>query len=348
MNRIDFRSDTVTWPTPAMRDAMAHADVGDDVYGEDPTVNALEARAAALTGKEAALFVASGTMGNLTAILTHANRGDEAIVGEAYHTYCWEAGGMATLGGVVPRPLPVDDAGRLAPDAVAAAVRGDDPHWPRSRLLLLENSVGGRFGNALPPSYFADMAALAHAHDLAVHLDGARLFNAAVAQNVPADALTRHVDSVSFCLSKGLCAPVGSMLCGSAEFIHQARRVRKSLGGGMRQAGVLAAAGLIALNEMIDRLVEDHRRARQLADGLAQIPGIVVEVDRVVTNILFFELADSVPLSAEAVAAQMRRDANVWVGAEGERLFRAVTHYWIDDAAVTTFLTALRTILRAA
>lgn len=345
MDRIDFRSDTVTWPTPAMRQAMHTAPLGDDVYGEDPTVNRLEALAAAKTGKEAALFVASGTMGNLTAILSHTTRGDEAIVGDAYHTYCWEAGGMATLGGVVPHPLPVDAEGRMANDAIESAVRGDDPHWPRSRLILVENSVGGRYGNALPPSYFANIRRMADKHGLAVHLDGARLFNAAVALGIDASEIVQHVDSVSFCLSKGLCAPVGSLLCGSAEFIHRARRVRKSLGGGMRQAGVLAAAGIVALEQMIDRLAEDHANAQRLAHGLAQIPGIEVDVDRVVTNMVFFQLADDVPFSAEAIATTMRKRDNIWVGAEGSRLFRAVTHYWVDEDAVAAFLQSLQSVL---
>jgi threonine aldolase len=328
-----------------MREAMAHAQVGDDVYGEDPTVNALEARAATKTGKEAALFVSSGTMSNLIAILSHATRGDEAIVGDAYHTYCWEAGGMATLGGVVPHPLPVDQTGRMALADIEGAVRGDDPHWPRSRLVLVENSVGGRYGNALPPDYFADVAQITQRHGLALHLDGARLFNAATALGIDAREITQHVDSVSICLSKGLCAPAGSLLCGSAELIHLARRMRKSLGGGMRQAGILAAAGLIALDEMTLRLAEDHAHACQLAEGLAQIPGIHVDVDRVMTNMVFFELADDVPVSADTIAQRMQEKANIWVGAESGRHFRAVTHYWIGSAEVDAFLTTLRAVL---
>ena len=283
MDRIDFRSDTVSWPTPAMREAMASARVGDDVYGEDPTVNELEALAAARVGKEAGLFVSSGTMGNLAAVLAHAGRGDEAILGEDSHVFCWEAGGMAALGGVMPHPLPTDAIGRLDPGAVEGAMRWDDPHLPRSRLVLVENSYGAKHGYPLPPAYFAEIAAVARQNGLAVHMDGARLFNAAVAQNIDAAELTRHVDSVTFCLSKGLCAPVGSVLCGSADFIYRARRARKSLGGGMRQAGVLAAAGLVALNEMIDRLADDHAHARRLAEGLARLPGVRVNVDMVRT-----------------------------------------------------------------
>ncbi|MEZ4538795.1 MAG: low-specificity L-threonine aldolase [Chloroflexota bacterium] len=348
MNRIDFRSDTVSWPTPAMRQAMAAAVVGDDVYGEDPTVNELEALAAARTGKEAGLFVASGTMGNLCAVLAHAGRGDEAILGSDCHVFSWEAGGLSALGGVVPHPLPTDDIGRMAPAAVEAAVRDDDPHLPRSRLVLVENSYGAKYGYPLPPAYFADIAAVARRHDLVVHMDGARLFNAAVAQNIAAAELTRHVDSVTFCLSKGLCAPVGSVLCGSTEFIHRARRVRKSVGGGMRQAGILAAAGLVALREMVERLADDHARARTLAEGLAQISGVTVNVERVRTNMVFFDLAADVPVSADYVAGQMREAAGVWVGTNGPRGFRAVTHYWIGDDDVDIFLSSLQRVLARA
>ena len=348
MDKIDFRSDTVSWPTPAMREAMATALVGDDVYGEDPTVNELEALAAARTGKEAGLFVASGTMGNLSAVLSHAGRGDEAILGADCHVISWEAGGMAALGGVMPHPLPTDAYGRMGPVAVENAVRGDDPHLPRTRLVLVENSYGGKHGYPLSPDYFAQIAAVARRHNLAIHMDGARLFNAAVALNIDAADLTRDVDSVTFCLSKGLCAPVGSVLCGSAEFIHRARRARKILGGGMRQAGVLAAAGIVALNEMIERLADDHAHARLLAEGLARIPGVRVDPEMVHTNMVFFDLADDVPLSPEDVARGMREMANVWVGTNGPRGFRAVTHYWIDEAAVETFLGALEHALARA
>ncbi len=345
MDRIDFRSDTVSWPTPAMREAMASARVGDDVYGEDPTVNELEALAAARVGKEAGLFVSSGTMGNLAAVLAHAGRGDEAILGEDSHVFCWEAGGMAALGGVMPHPLPTDAIGRMAPGAVEDAIRWDDPHVARSRLVLLENSYGGKHGYPLPPEYLASIAAVARQYGLALHLDGARLFNAAVAQNIDAAELTRHVDSVTFCLSKGLCAPVGSVLCGSADFIHHARRARKILGGGMRQAGILAAAGVVALNEMIERLADDHAHARLLAEGLAQLPGARVNVDMVRTNMVFFELADDVALSSEQVADRLRETANVWLGTNGPRGFRAVTHYWIDANDVRVLLSGLESVL---
>jgi threonine aldolase len=345
MDRIDFRSDTVTWPTPAMRAAMANAAVGDDVYGEDPTVIQLEALAAAKTGKEAGLFVASGTMGNLIAILSHATRGEEAICGEDAHTYLWEAGGMASLGGVVPHPLPTDAIGRMDLTQIEASVRSDNPHLPQSRLILVENSYGDKHGYPVPPDYFAAVREIADRHNLAVHMDGARLFNAAVALNLPVAAITQHVDSVTFCLSKGLGAPVGSVLCGSSEFIRKARRVRKSLGGGMRQAGILAAAGIVSLNEMIERLADDHARAQQLAQGLAKIPGIIINPDMVKTNMVFFGLNDDIPLSTREIIDAMREKANIWLGSLGPRRFRAVTHYWIGDDEVELFLTTLTDIL---
>jgi threonine aldolase len=237
MDRIDFRSDTVSWPTPAMRQAMANAPVGDDVYGEDPTVNRLEALAAEMVGKEAGLFVASGTMGNLTAILTHGRRGDGAIVGEDSHTFRAEAGGMAVLGGIVPNPLPTDVYGRMDLTAVAKAIYPDDPHFPANRLILVENSYGAKGGYPIAPDYFQEIRHIANQHGLIVHMDGARLFNAAVALNLDPREITQHVDSVTFCLSKGLCAPVGSVLCGSQEFIQQARRARKLVGGGDAPGG---------------------------------------------------------------------------------------------------------------
>jgi threonine aldolase len=346
-DRIDFRSDTVSWPTPAMREAMASARVGDDVYGEDPTINELEELAAAKVGKEAGLFVTSGTMGNLAAIMVHAGRGDEAILGNDSHVFSWEAGSMAAFGGVMPYPLPTDRRGQMDPAAVADAVREDDPHLPRSRLVLVENSYGGKHGYPLPPAYFSEIGSVARQHGLAVHLDGARLFNAAVSQQIDPSDITRHVDSVTFCLSKGLCSPVGSVLCGSADFIHQARRIRKALGGGMRQAGILAAAGIIALNDMVERLAIDHEHARQLGQGLATIPGIHVEVEMVRTNMVFFELGEEVPYSSEQIADRLRETADIWVGTNGPRGFRAVTHYWIGPHEVRVFLDALAQVVGA-
>jgi threonine aldolase len=345
MDKIDFRSDTVSWPTPEMREAMAHAAVGDDVYGEDPTVKQLEALAAEKTGMEAALFVASGTMGNLLGILSHAGRGDAAIVGKDAHTYRYEAGGMAVLGGIVPTVLPTDDCGRMDLSKVETAVAPDDAHFPTTRLILVENSYGSKHGYPLPPSYFADVKAIADKHNLTLHMDGARLFNAAVAQNLDAREITQHVDSVSVCLSKGLCAPVGSVLCGSKALIAKAHRNRKLVGGGMRQAGILAAAGIISLTDMIDRLHEDHHHAQLLAQGLACIPGVIIEPKNVKTNLVFFKLSDSVPLNAEDVAQQMQKEANIWAGNTGSKSFRAVTHYWIGQNEIQLYLDTFRSIV---
>lgn len=332
MKQIDLRSDTVSWPTDEMRLAMAKAPVGDDVYGEDPTINRLEALAAERLGKQAALFVASGTMANLVAVLTHAGRGDEAILGYDSHIFQWEAGGMAALGGVMPHPLPNDEMGRLDPLAVEAAVRENDAHRPRTRLLLLENSFGGKAGAALPPSYFASMREIAERHALAIHVDGARLFNAAVAQGLPAADLCADVDSVSFCLSKGLCAPVGSMLCGSREFIGRARRVRKSLGGGMRQAGVLGAAGIVALEKMVDRLTDDHANAAALSRSLSAIRGVRVVAAH--TNIVHFELDGGGSARREALVRRLKLEHGILIGHYPPGWLRAVTHYWIGPDEV--------------
>ena len=346
MDRIDFRSDTVSWPTPAMRDAMAKAPVGDDVYGEDPTVNRLEAMAAEMMGKEAGLFVASGTMGNLTAILAHGRRGDGVIVGNDSHTFRSEAGGMAVLGGMVPNPLPTDIYGRMDLTAVQNAIYPDDPHYPNNRLLLVENSYGAKGGYPIEPDYFQQIRAIANRHGLIVHMDGARIFNAAVSLNLDPREITQHVDSITFCLSKGLCAPMGSVLCGSAEFIAQARRARKLVGGGMRQAGILAAAGIVSLTEMVERLADDHAHAKMLAEGLVQIPGLVVQPELVKTNMFFFELAESAPVTPAEFVQRLRDEANIWLSHGYSRRLRAVTHYWIQAADVALFIKTARAILQ--
>jgi threonine aldolase len=345
MDFIDLRSDTVTHPTPAMREAMAKAPVGDDVYGEDPTVNRLQEMAAAMMGQEAGLFVASGTMGNLAAILAHCGRGDEAIVGTRSHTYLHEAGGISVLGGVHSCQLPNRPDGTLALADIESAIREDDPHEPITRLICLENTQNACGGVCLAPAYTRQVAEFAHARGLAVHLDGARLFNAAVAQGVPATELAAPMDSVTFCLSKGLCAPVGSLLCGSQAFIARARRLRKMLGGGMRQAGILAAAGIVALESMVARLAEDHARAKKLADGLGQVPGLALEAGTPATNMVFFSLAPEVEAAPESIVAKMR-DFGVLVDIAGGRRFRLVTHYWIDDAGVEKTVAAFRRVLQ--
>ncbi|MCJ7585337.1 MAG: low-specificity L-threonine aldolase [Anaerolineales bacterium] len=345
MDFIDLRSDTVTHPTPAMREAMAKAEVGDDVYGEDPTVNRLQEMAAALMRQEAGLFVASGTMGNLAAILAHCGRGDEAILGDKSHTFYFEAGGISALGGVPSYQLPNQPDGSLAIEDIQSALRDpSDPHYPFSRLVALENTHNRCGGTFQTPEYTRQLCDFAHAHGLVVHLDGARIFNAAVAQGIAAKELTAPVDSVTFCLSKGLCAPVGSVLCGSKAFIAKAHRIRKMLGGGMRQAGILAAAGIVALETMIERLVEDHARARKLADGLKQVAGLTVDAGSPATNMVFLSLADEVTLNGLQVEEKMKANG-VLISAIRERRFRLVTHYWIDDAGVEKTVAAFRQVL---
>ena len=344
MNTIDLRSDTVTQPTAAMRAAMAQAEVGDDVYGEDPTVNRMERMAAELVGKEAGLFLPSGTMGNLTAILAHCGRGDEVILGDKAHTFLFEAGGISALGGVHSHQVPNQPDGTLALEDIQAAIRGDDPHFPITRLITLENTHNRCGGVVLSVEYTRAVAELAFQRRLAVHLDGARLFNAAIALDVEAKDLTKPVDSVTFCLSKALCAPVGSVLCGSRAFITRAHRIRKQLGGGMRQAGVLAAAGIVALETMIERLAEDHERARKLADGLARIPGLVIDAGPA-TNMVFISLAeDTAPLTASQVVERLA-ERGVKIGKAGHNTFRLVTHYWIDDEAVERAVAAFGEVL---
>lgn len=344
MEYIDLRSDTVTKPTPEMREAMARAEVGDDVYGEDPTVNRLQEMAAERLGKEAALFVPSGTMGNLSSILAHCGRGEEVILGDKAHSFLLEAGGMSALGGVHSHQVPNQPDGTLALDDIRQAIRSDDAHQPISRLVALENTHNRCGGAALTVEYTQSVGELAHEHGLLLHIDGARIFNAAAGLGVDARRLAAPADSVTFCLSKGLCAPVGSMVCGSNEFIARVHRVRKQLGGGMRQAGVLAAAGIVALQSMVERLADDHRRARLLAQGLTAIPGLVLDPGTPKTNMLFCSLAEDVPLSASQVAAALA-ERSVLVGAVAPRRFRLVTHYWIGDDDVTKAVGAFREVL---
>lgn len=327
-----------------MRSAMVQAPIGDDVYGEDPSVRNLESLAAAKVGKEAGLFVASGTMGNLVAILGQANRGDEAIVGQDTHSFRKEAGGMSVLGGVAAHPVTTDAHGRMELERLEAAVNPDDAHLAISRLILLENSYAARSGAPISPGYFVDVKAIAQKHDLSIHLDGARLFNATAALGVDAVEITKHVDTVSFCLSKGLCAPVGSVVCGSAQFIRRAHRIRKQVGGGMRQAGVIAAAGIVALNEMVDRLAEDNANARLLAEGLSDISGIVVNPSEVKTNIVFIALSEEETRSAHEIARILWEKAGVLIGVKDNRSFRAVTHYWVGQGEIETLLDGFRKV----
>jgi threonine aldolase len=341
---IDLRSDTVTKPTDAMREAMARAEVGDDVFGDDPTVNHLQEIAASLMGKEAAIFMPSGTMGNLAALLAHCQRGDEVIIGDKNHSFLYEAGGLSALGGIHSRQIPNAKDGSLSLDDVEEAIRPDDPHDPITRLVCLENSHNRCGGTVQTPTYVAALVALAHRHGIAVHLDGARIFNAAAALAVPAKELAANVDSVTFCLSKGLCAPVGSVLCGSAQFIHRAHRARKMLGGGMRQAGVLAAAGIVALETMVPRLSEDHRRARDLAGALAAVPAIALDDGTPATNMVYFNLVAEAPCTAPELEQRLRSE-RILVTPSGPRRFRFVTHYWIDDRAVERVVEAVASAL---
>jgi threonine aldolase len=338
---IDLRSDTVTKPTPAMRAAMAAAEVGDDVFGDDPTVNRLEARAAEAVGKEAALFVPSGTMANLVALLTHSNPGDEVILGDQSHIFQYEVGGAARIAGLVTRTLANRPDGTLDPEELRAAIRPETIHSPGSRLLCLENTHNRCAGAALPPAAVAGLAEIARRRGLAVHLDGARIFNAAAALGVTAAELAAPCDSISFCFSKGLGAPVGSVLCGKREFIDRARRFRKLLGGGMRQAGVLAAAALYALDNHIERLPEDHTNARRLAEGLAALGPfrpILPQTNIVVVDVLEGRVDDWLAaFAAEGVLAV----------AFGPGRFRMVTHLDVRSADVDEALTRITRIVGA-
>jgi threonine aldolase len=344
MEPIDLRSDTVTKPTPEMREAMAEAEVGDDVFRDDPTVIRLEELAAGMVGKEAALFVPSGTMGNLIALLVHCQRGEEAIVGSLSHIYLNEAGGMSALGGIQPCPVRNQKDGTLAIDDILASIRTEDVHHPITRLVCLENTQNICGGIPLTADYTRQVGELAHQHGLFLHVDGARLFNAAAAQNVPVKDLVDPADSVMFCLSKGLASPVGSILAGSQKFINRARHVRKMLGGGMRQVGVLAAAGIISLEKMTNRLADDHLRARKLADGLRQVRGVVLDPGSPYTNMIYFNLADHVGENAQQVTEKMKKHG-VLLDPDGNRRFRLVTHYWIDEEAVDKVVQAFNQVL---
>ncbi|MBK7780323.1 MAG: low-specificity L-threonine aldolase [Ardenticatenia bacterium] len=346
MRGIDLRSDTVTRPTAAMRRAMADAEVGDDVLGEDPTVRRLELLAAERLGKEAALLVSSGTQGNLVALLVHCGRGEEVILGDESHTFVYEAGGSAAVGGIHPHPIPTGPDGTLAPERIQAAVRADNLHFPRTRLICLENSHNRRGGTVLHPTYMRRVREVADQHRLAVHVDGARLFNAAVALGLPVAQLAEDADTVSVCLSKGLCAPIGSLLCGSEDFVREARRARKMLGGGMRQAGVIAAAGIVALETMVDRLAEDHARAHRLAEGLAEMPGIRICPEDVRTNIVNFELHRP-DMSPSALTSRAAALGLLFFPIGGARL-RLVTHHDVDDTQIDAALLILQRLLGSA
>ncbi|MEF8835834.1 MAG: low-specificity L-threonine aldolase [Candidatus Thermoplasmatota archaeon] len=331
---IDLRSDTVTKPTDEMREAMKAAEVGDDVLGEDPTVKELEELAAEKTGKEAGLFVTSGTQGNITSLLTHTEPGEEIIFGRDCHIYRYEVGGYASLAGLSSRTLD-DSEGYIDPSDIGEAVREENIHHPETSLLCIENTHNVAGGVPVDSQYIKKVSDIAHDNGLKVHLDGARVFNASVALDEDIDKLVRPVDSVQFCLSKGLSAPVGSMLVGSEEFIDRARKNRKRLGGGMRQAGVIAAPGIISLNKMVNRLVEDHKNARRLTEGLKEI-GVDIDPERYKTNIVMLDTSQF-EMKAERVRVKLE-EKNIRTLALGKELMRFVTHREISDEDIDRVL----------
>ena len=340
---IDLRSDTVTLPSPEMREVIAKAEVGDDVYGEDPTVNQLEVESARLLGKEAALFIPSGTMGNLAAVMTYCERGSEIILGNKAHIFLNEAGGAAALGGIHSHTIPNQKDGTLKLEDIKSAIRFDDIHHPRTQLICLENTQNMCGGVALTVEYTKAVGKIARDHQLKLHLDGARIFNAAAALDVDPAQLVEPVDSIMFCLSKGLGAPVGSILCGDAEFINRARKIRKMLGGGMRQAGLVAAAGLFALKKNIPLLKEDQRRALVLAQGLKDVNGISLMDEIPPSNMVYLNLDPKLSLDAVQMKAKLK-EKGILGGIEGERQIRLVTHLWITDKDIEDVIKGFKEI----
>ena len=341
---IDLRSDTVTKPTAEMRDAMARAEVGDDVYGEDPSVNQLEALAAEMMGKEAGLFIPSGTMGNLIAVLTHCQRGDEIILGSKSHTFYYEAGGVSALGGVMVHTIPNQSDGTLDLNDIRHAIRENDIHFPTTRLIALENTQNKCGGVPISKQYTLQVAEIAKQNNLSTHMDGARIFNAAIKFSIPVNELVTDIDSVTFCLSKGLSAPVGSVLCGSKSFIHKARRIRKQLGGGMRQAGILAAAGIVALETMVTRLAEDHTRAKNLAEGLSGIPEISLWENSPQTNMVFLDVSLKNGKTIQDFEALLR-DHKILASHVSQKGLRLVTHVGISDSDIEETINAFTSSL---
>ena len=344
MQTIDFRSDTMTQPTELMREAMAQAEVGDDVFDEDPTIHKFQDMAAEKLGKEAALFVPSGTMGNLISLLTHCGRGDEILLGDRSHIFLNEVGGLSALGGIHPHTLPNHDDGTLPLDALENSIRHTDLHYPPTRLICLENTHNYCFGSPLTPQYMDSVAELAQKYELKVHVDGARIFNASIALSIDIKELTRQADSVMFCLSKGLSAPVGSVICGTRDWVETARKWRKMVGGGMRQAGHLAAAGIIALETQVDRLVDDHQNARILAQGLKGLPGVEIDPEKNPTNILFFRL-DHPTVTPENFLEQMELKGVKLLLMEGG-VFRAVLNRMVSSEQTKSALQIAESILK--
>ncbi len=343
MQTIDLRSDTITRPTPSMRKAMAEAEVGDDVFGEDPTINRLEAMAAERMGKEAALYVSSGTMANLVSLLTHCGRGHEVILGNLSHIFLNEQGGLSALGGIHPNTVPNQPDGTIRIGEIEAAIRAENVHFPRTKLIALENTHNRCHGCPLDAAYMDAVGELAGKYGLQVHIDGARIFHAAVALGVEAERLVKRADSVSFCLSKGLAAPVGSLVCGTKPFIAEARRNRKVLGGGMRQAGIIAAAGIVALTEMVDRLADDHTNAKALAEGLSRIDGLGVNAALVKTNIVYLDIVRE-NLSAQMLAELLGKKG-VKLLPTGSRQLRAVTNCHLAGADIEAALQVFSAVM---
>ncbi len=341
---IDLRSDTVTLPTEEMRELMRRAEVGDDVYQEDPSINQLEAISAGLMGKEEGLFIPSGTMGNLIAVLAVCQRGDEVIMGNMSHTFLYEAGGISALGGIFAHTLPNQPDGTLKLDHIRGAIRGEDIHEPQTRMIVLENTHNRCGGVALAMEYVQAVQALARSNNLWLHLDGARIFNAAIKLNREVIELVSPYDSITFCLSKGLGAPVGSVLCGSSQFIAKARRLRKQLGGGMRQAGILAAAGIYALQNHVNRLADDHRRAIVLAEGLKKIDGIQLIMNTPQTNMLYISIEPGEGLDMDALGTVLLSE-EVKVGISHAHTMRLVTHLGISDEDIKTTIQAFKKVL---
>ncbi len=340
---IDLRSDTITLPTEGMMHAIARARLGDDVLDEDPTVHELEKKSCEITGKEAALFVPSGTMANLTAVLAHCERGDEVILGDQAHTFLYEAGGISSLGGIHSHQLKNQDDGTLALDDIRNAIRTENVHFPRTRLICLENTHNRCFGFPLHLDYLHSVRSIADENALKLHVDGARLFNAAVALGISVEELCGPVDSTTFCLSKGLSAPVGSLVCGNTDFIFKVKRLRKVLGGGMRQAGILAAAGIEALETMVDQLALDHHHAKVLADGLSSVDGLHCNPEFVPTNIVYF-LLERENITGQELVSVMEKNGIQFFELSPKR-FRLVTHAGIEEKDVFKTIEIFRKVM---
>lgn len=337
---IDLRSDTVTHPTQAMLDAMVNAELGDDGWGDDPTLNLLQETAADLLGKESAVFVPSGTMGNLASVMAHCQRGDEMIVGDQSHLNVYEYGSPSALGGISVRQMPVEDNGTLDIDLLQDAIRPNLSRYPSTKLICLENTHNRCSGSVLTPEYTDSIADIAHRSGANLHIDGARIFNAAVYLGIPVKDLARSADSITFCFSKGLCCPIGSMICGSREFVERARQIRNALGGGMRQVGVLASAAMVGLNTMVDRLAEDHANANRLANGLSEISGVSIDSSRIQTNIVIFDLANGdVPGFLQEIGTQGLLASHPY----GSKV-RMVTHYGITAEDIDEALDIIATV----